>query len=156
VLPVASGLSERAPAQRKELPNGERRARVLLLDDEPAITALLARALGAEHDVVELNDPREARALLTNSHFDLVLCDVMMPFVSGPQLLAELTPELARKVVFMSGGSTREDVREFFASVPNVHLDKPFDVAQVRRLVKRLLDERPARDSTPGVKGTRP
>ena len=69
----------------------------------------------------------------------MILCDLMMPGMSGAEVYAEATarrPELAERFVFMTGGAFTERGREFLASVRAQVLDKPFDVAQLSALVR--------------------
>lgn len=67
------------------------RARVLIVDDDVVITSALRRALAKEHEVTVLNSATAALALLrTGSEFDVILCDLAMPQMSGLQLYREL------------------------------------------------------------------
>ena len=59
--------------------------------------------------------------------------------------LALTHPELAARMVFMSGGAFTQRARAFFESVPNLRLEKPFDVANLRELVRVLVAAQPHR-----------
>lgn len=70
----------------------------------------------------------------------MVLCDLMMPGVSGIDVylrVAAARPGDERKFVFMSGGSSSPRVAEFLASIPNARLAKPFSSADVGDAVRR-------------------
>ncbi len=115
------------------------RGRLLVVDDEEPIRRVLSRVLGASHEVVTAASGREGKALLErDTAFDLILCDLMMPDMSGMELhawLADHDPALARRVVFVSGGAFTPSAGEYLQSVDNLKLDKPFDVAKLLSLV---------------------
>ncbi len=141
LLPPATGAAPpRAEAPRPR-PEGAR-ARVLVVDDEQLIGSTIRRLLSA-HEVVALTDPREAMARLTGpEHFDLVLCDLMMPGLSGMELydaVAAARPEVARRMVFMSGGAVTERARAFLDRVENPQLAKPFAPQELRDAVRGWL-----------------
>ena len=121
----------------------ERRVRVLVVDDSPLMARGLARALRREHDVSTLTSAREALKCLTESdgHFDAVLCDLMMPEMTGVDFHRELErqrPEIARRVLFFTGGAFTPGARAFVRRMADRCLEKPFDVAEVRRKLAKL------------------
>ncbi len=115
------------------------RLRILLIDDEPNILKSYERALGAGHDLVLANHGEEALdAIHAQSHFDLVVCDLSMPTMSGMQLferVRELAPALTSRFVFATGGATQKSVEQFLAALPNQVLEKPFEMRVLRELV---------------------
>jgi CheY-like chemotaxis protein len=116
----------------------QRRLRVLVADDEPLVGAALRRALAA-HDVTVVGGGGAAiTAIQGEAEFDLVLCDVMMPDVSGPRVYEAVRgshPALLSRFVFITGGVVHEASRKFLQSVTNRVLYKPFDLATLRELV---------------------
>jgi len=125
----------------------EPRGRVLVIDDEEAVLAATARLLLGAHEVVAISDPREAlrRLLSGKEQFDVVFCDLMMPYLTGIQVyrrVREESAELADRFVFVSGGVTREEVRIFLDEVPNERLEKPFSSQNLRGIVRRLVGRR--------------
>ncbi len=141
-LPLAARLPDALPTPRHPTPSQPRRGRVLVIDDEPRIGAAIRRTL-LMHEVVVMTSARDAlTAMAAGEHFDLVLCDVMMPEMSGMDFFEEMTrdyPELARHIVFLSGGAFTPRAQAFLAKVPNPLLEKPFDPKQLRALVQTLL-----------------
>ena len=113
------------------------RMRVLLIDDDPHITRSLCTMLRDSADVVAFNEARDAlRALVIDSRFDAVICDVVMPELSGTQFAAEATaiaPNIAQRLVFITGNTWLEPFRDRFALRPM--LRKPFDVALLHRVL---------------------
>jgi PAS domain S-box-containing protein len=120
-----------------------RRGRILVVDDEPMIGQAIRRTLQQEHEVISLTSAREAsERLLGGERFDLILCDVMMPEMSGVdlhQVLSSRAPELAERMVFLSGGAFTPVAREFLGRVRNRRMDKPFSSQELRELVRALL-----------------
>ncbi|HEX6276683.1 MAG TPA: response regulator [Polyangiaceae bacterium] len=119
-----------------------RRARILVIDDEPLLGRTLSFMLEERHDVVVLGNGQEALARLdADSDFDLVLCDLDMPEVTGQavyEAVARTHPKLAARFVLMTGGACARWAEEFLAGYRGVQLDKPFsteDVEQVLELV---------------------
>jgi PAS domain S-box-containing protein len=125
------------------------RGRVLIVDDEPAILKTMQRLLGRDHDVVACDDSRKAATLLAEDPaFDIVLCDLMMPNVSGMALYEQLrarAPALAERFVFMTGGATEATARAFLANTSSEQMEKPFNIAHLRATVKRFVDAGSAR-----------
>ncbi len=117
---------------------------LLLVDDEVMLTHTLSRLLEQERFTVSIADGREALSRIAGGdRFDVILCDVMMPEVSGIDLyetLARTAPDQARRMVFMTGGAFAERATTTLARLPNLRLDKPFGVPQVHAAVARVLE----------------
>lgn len=120
-----------------------RRGRILIVDDDPMVGTSLSRVLSREHDVEVQTDGRAAlERIRSGARYDVIFCDLMMPILTGMALFEQLTtvaPELVDRVVLMTGGVFTTAARQFLDAVPNERLDKPFDVPNVRALVRRLL-----------------
>lgn len=136
--PAAPGTPIAAPAERAIAP-ARRRGTVLVVDDEPSVGIALCRFLAVEHDVVVCASASDARARVAQGeHFDVVLCDLMMPEMTGMELHAELVrvdPDQAARMIFMTGGAFTAKARAFLDGIPNTHIEKPFDVKLLRSLV---------------------
>jgi CheY-like chemotaxis protein len=128
------------PENRKPIraPPTERRAKILVIEDEAALGRVLVRLL-RPHQVTTVTRARAGlKQIAGGAAFDVILCDLMMPEMTGMDFFAELGrthPDLAPRVVFMSGGAFTPDARAFLEKHASRRLDKPIDVARLRRLV---------------------
>jgi len=133
----AGGANERAREARSDV-----RGRILVIDDEPGILNALERSL-SEHAVLTARDGCRAREILERDRgVDLILCDLMMPEVTGMDLhdwLAARDPGLAERMVFMTGGVFTPRAGAFLQEVDNPRLEKPFDRNELKQLVQDLL-----------------
>jgi PAS domain S-box-containing protein len=140
-LPLAEGTElEVAPKTSADATGPMRRARILIIDDEPLLGQTLRLAFEGKHDVVVATSGRQGLAELENpGEFDLILCDLMMPDVSGIAVFEQATrvrPKLVRRFVFMTGGAFTDRAREFLERHPGARLEKPFEMRQVEELLR--------------------
>ncbi len=147
-VPAALTRASIPPSSRPPALTSARRGRVLVVDDEPMVATAVRRTLSPDHDVeTELESERALERLSRGERFDVILCDVMMPNVTGVDFFHELerlAPEEVSKIVFLTGGAFVTQAREFLDKVPNLRLDKPFSPERLRSIVARLLDPSPA------------
>lgn len=133
----------RAPAGAGEPSAPGPRGRVLILDDEPFIAGLCDRTLRGEHDTLVLTSAMAALSRIEGGDdFDLILCDLMMPDMSGMELfdvLEQRFPALSERVIFLSGGAFTPAARSFRERVPNLFLDKPCPPAVLRDTVRERV-----------------
>jgi DNA-binding NtrC family response regulator len=118
-----------------------RAGRVLVIDDEAAVGRTIQRLLGEHYEVVVLTAGSAAIDLLVRdaADFDLILCDLTMPDVTGMDVYlqsVEARAEIGKHFVFMTGGTFSPRARDFLDQVPNERLDKPFDLQTVRNLAR--------------------
>jgi CheY-like chemotaxis protein len=115
---------------------------VLIVDDEELVLRSLKRLLDA-HDVVCVDSPRKALQLLeTEAPFDVILSDITMPDMTGVdfyEALLKTRPEVARRLVFLSGGVLDARVADFLAVVPNTCLEKPFKIERLKAVIQSVL-----------------
>jgi len=142
ILPAQGSIPQRAAPPTGPLPVPQRRPRVLVVDDSPLMARGLARALKPDHDVAMLTSAREALKCLTQSgRFDAVLCDLMMPEMTGVDFhreLERLKPDVAQRVLFFTGGAFTPSTRAFARRMADRCLEKPLDLAEVRRKLAEL------------------
>jgi len=143
-LPVGKPKEPRPLEKTSEPPTQDiLRGRILMVDDEPAVRSVVTRMLGRNHDVVEAGSGRQAMEIIEkDADFDVILCDLMMPDVSGIDLhawLSERDTGLASKVVFITGGVFSPRSNEYLSRSTNIKIEKPFDAASVKKMIDDLV-----------------
>ena len=117
---------------------------ILVVEDDPRVlTATVEAVEELGHRAVACNDPRDAEALVEKHGFDLILSDVLMPELTGPELVAELKqrwPALA--VLFVTGFAG--DASEVASFGDHDVLRKPFTLTQLEQAIRRSGEPRPA------------
>ena len=123
------------------LPASGQRRTVLVVDDEPHVARAIERLLRSSHDVVAVGSGLDALTYLTTSKApSVILCDLMMPTMTGMELhraLAAHRPDLARRMVFMTGGAFTPESAAFIETSSRPLLDKPFTRQAVLELIER-------------------
>lgn len=126
----------------------DRRGHILVVDDDAMAARVVGRVLGPHHDIVDVRSGKDAmNRLRSGERFDLVLCDLMMPEMTGMDLFDEVKRaglDVANRMVFMTGGAVTKRAREFVASLPDRWLEKPFDAETLRSLVREALSRHTA------------
>jgi CheY-like chemotaxis protein len=142
VLPRAVSVAA-VPGPAPVVAVGGRRGRVLVVDDEPMLCATIQRMLEGNHDVTATTTAKEALRLISGGErFDIILCDLMMPSMTGMDLHAELlasAPDQARKLVFMTGGVFTQNARIYLDKASNLSIEKPFRAPLIQSVVQKLL-----------------
>jgi signal transduction histidine kinase len=138
LLPPSAGAVDEPSAAAPSAP-AARRGRLLIVDDEVMFAKAVARSLASEHDVELATSAGEALALVrAGARFDVIVCDLMMPQMTGMELhaeLARLAPEQAAGIVFVTGGAFTAGARAFLDAVPNQRIEKPFESQQLRAVL---------------------
>jgi CheY-like chemotaxis protein len=140
-LPRVSGA---APAELPEFvahaPSGGET--ILVVEDEPVVRQLVRELLERDgYDVHTAASPAEALELWPSCDADLVISDVVMPGMSGSQLVARLRetrPDV--RVLYTSGYNDDAVVRSGVMTAEAAFLQKPFDGASLARKVREVLD----------------
>jgi PAS domain S-box-containing protein len=139
-LPAATHVrpepSERPP------PASLRRLRILVVDDEPGIRRLVAETL-RDHNVDTTSSGREALRRLEHQDYDIVLCDLIMPDLTGMDVYErqqEERPERLGRFVFMTGGAFTPRAQRFVAALDNDILQKPFQPRELLAVMARVDD----------------
>ncbi|MCB9716477.1 MAG: response regulator [Myxococcales bacterium] len=141
VLPPSgpAELRPSAPTGPEPASTRARARRVLVIDDDALVARTLRRMLKGPGEVVVTSNGREGlERLRADPRFDVVLCDLMMPELSGMDVyeaMEEERPELTERFIFMTGGAFTDRARAFLERVPNPRLDKPFNAKDLQRVV---------------------
>ncbi|MEZ4339018.1 MAG: ATP-binding protein [Sandaracinaceae bacterium] len=138
-LPAPDGSSPELRVARAA-PEVAEPLRILIVDDEALVARSIARMF-RDHQVEVHEDPHRALAAIeAGPRPDVILCDLMMPVLSGAAFrdaVAAIDPTLAARIVVITGGAYTEEGRAFLASgVPVV--EKPVDIARLRATIDAL------------------
>jgi len=133
-----------APSQPQPAAAAQRRYRVLLVDDEPLVAQTMERLLRRDYETTVAECGQDALAhVAAGTWFDAIVSDVMMPNMTGLELLGELTrvaPAQADRVIFLSGGAFTAETRERLETLGVPQLEKPVTAKQLRASVTELIN----------------
>lgn len=118
---------------------------ILVVDDDALMLGVMKDALRREYSITCVSNGQEAQDLLTQEKYDLVITDLVMPEMNGIELLMTLqNNDPTQKIIAISGGG---GITGRFDYLPvaqligaNNVLRKPFQVAELRSIVKDLLN----------------
>jgi CheY-like chemotaxis protein len=139
---LPSTSDEQAPAAVEERP-APIAGRVLVVDDEVEIAQMVSEVLNRDHhQVCVATSGREALEHLAENPADLILSDLRMPDLDGPTLHRELAarcPDLARRMVFVTGDVLAPETAKFLAETGLPVIEKPLDPYDLRLRVRTHL-----------------
>lgn len=145
VLPGApADAPTRKPESAAPPPKG-RRGSILIVDDEPLVLKVLVSLLSGEHEVSSETTAGAALARIrAGERFDAIVCDLMMPQVTGIDLyetLLEIAPRQAESTLFLTGGAFTPRARAFVDRMAASTLDKPIDARTLCARVRQIVGE---------------
>jgi len=119
------------------------RKRILVVEDEAQIRQLFEDVIrNSGHDVETAPNGRIALELIDKKNFDLIISDVKMPEVSGPEFYAALKRKgaaLEQRLIFVTGDLMNAETLQFIESTGRAWLGKPFDIAAITRTIADCL-----------------
>ena len=122
---------------------GQPSLRILIFAAEPGFAGGLARLLSRDGATVETaSDGQAAVAQLHAQRYDVVLCDLLMPTLNGPDLYALLRqhdPALCQRMIFLTGDTLGEDSQAFLDKCDQPWLYKPCTAAAIRTVIQDVL-----------------
>lgn len=143
LLPVAQRAPNGVVIEPKPALPPVRRGRILIIDDDPLVGKIIARVLQPDHDAVIATDSRAAlERLLGGEHFDAVLCDLMMPGLSGMdvhQRLSAIRPTMLARFIFMTGGAVNAAAQDFVRNVAERCIGKPVDKRVLQDMLREVI-----------------
>ncbi len=120
-------------------------SKILVLDDEKPLADLLGEMLSMlGHSPTVCYAPVAALEALSRQKYDLILSDFRMPGMDGQQFYRaalERHPELAKRIVFLTGDVVNPETMDFLESIGNPHLGKPFQLDKVEAVIAQVLGE---------------
>ncbi len=120
-------------------------ARILVVDNDPAIVRSLQRLLRAARSVETCTSGRDALERIITDPPDAVVCDLLMPDVSGMEIhhrLAASHPALLDRIVFVTDGAWTEAAKTFLEEHTDRVLEKPYEPEELRRRIREALRNR--------------
>jgi CheY-like chemotaxis protein len=118
----------------------------LIIDDEEVVVRALTRVLRAKHDVQGVTRARDGLALLADGNdYDAILCDLMMPDMSGMEFTRRLEtdwPQLRARLLLMTGGVFSQDARVFVDGLDRPPLDKPLEFTEIFAFIAEQVARR--------------
>ena len=116
---------------------------ILVVEDQPEVASILVDLLLLDdYRVDTVANGALALERLRERAYDVILSDIRMPELDGPGLYREAVrrhPELRQRFVFISGSALDPQTRKFLQETRAPSLGKPFEVAEVRQVVQRIL-----------------
>jgi len=122
--------------------SNEARLRILVVDDDPDVRAIVGHVLGAPYEVVTCSSGVEALERLDRYEPDFIVMDVMMPVLTGIETVRAIKKDARFSqvpVVFLTARTDNEAVREAMRSGGDFYLLKPFDPAELRQAVEQII-----------------
>jgi two-component system NtrC family sensor kinase len=153
-LPVVRQTGESVtPDAALPLPPKVTRKNVLIVDDEPTIVSLLREIVAAEgHRVDVAANGAQALTKLQQQPYDLIFCDIKMPYLNGRELYQEMKQcngALTQKMVFVTGDVIGEETRTFLEHTGSRFIEKPFMADDVIRVMRSVLTDEKQNTSEP-------
>jgi len=117
--------------------------RILIIEDNPMVTRSLEFKLKKDgYEVVVAEDGRKAIKVLDEETFDLILTDLMLPFVTGTQIIEHIKNKYPKIPVIVLSTSTQEDIiTDAFKMGVDDFITKPFSPSELSLRVKRTLSK---------------
>jgi signal transduction histidine kinase/PAS domain-containing protein len=131
----------------EQAPSSLRRLHLLIVDDEMMVARAAQRVFEGQFKVDIALDGRTALEKLTHTDYDVVLCDVMMPGLSGLDLYRQVRAQnegLAARFVFATGGLFNQELSDSVRRLSNMIVEKPFDAKALRRVIETAALLRPS------------
>jgi CheY-like chemotaxis protein len=121
-----------------------KKGRILVVDDEPGVRALLEKVLTQSgHSVDTIDDASKALDKLSAGvSYDVILTDARMPGMSGTEMysrILEKTPEMKNKIIFITGDVMGFDIKSFLAQNNLSYLAKPFDIKLLKDKINSII-----------------
>jgi len=126
--------------------------RILIIDDEQLLLDLLTHLLSKiGYEVDRASDSREAAGKLKDQEYDAIFLDMKMPLMSGREFYSKLEerfPDIARRVVFITGDVANPETRAFLQETGHLYLQKPFTIKEVKTLLDQFFRTETSSDAS--------
>lgn len=117
--------------------------RILVIDDEQILLDLVTHLLSKiGYQVDQAIDCREAAGKLKGGGYDAIFLDMKMPFMDGKAFYEKVQahlPEMAKRIIFLTGDIANQATTEFIQETGNLHLHKPFTIKEFKAVLDLLF-----------------
>ncbi|SRR5579884_338366 len=117
--------------------------RILVIDDEQLLLDLLTHLLSKiGYQVDQAIDSQEAAGKLKEGGYDAIFLDIKMPLMDGRRLYEKVQthfPEMARRIIFLTGDIANQSTAEFIRETGNLRLQKPFTIKEIKTVLDLLF-----------------
>jgi CheY-like chemotaxis protein len=143
-LPIVTEGRQSALVQTPaKKPEKVTKAKILVIDDEPLIRQLASRVLSEEgHEVEAVDNAEDALERIKSKRYSRILLDIKLPGTDGINLYEQfqkIAPSLMKRVVFVTGDVMDKRTTDFLAKTKVPYIKKPFDAAQLKTEINRIL-----------------
>ncbi len=118
--------------------------RVLVIDDDELVLRGLQRMLSSPYNVDSAASGNEALEKIRNTHYDVIVCDIMMPGLSGVgvyERLKSIQPDAQKRIIFISAGTFTEQSQDFANATSQPVLAKPISRQALVDALEELLEK---------------
>ena len=126
-------------------PDAEVRGQVMLIDDDEELISVLHEVISFKYDCVSFTNAKLALDVLSiNPKFDCIICDLMMPAISGMKVynkIKECAPHYLKSIVFMTGGSFTAKTDKFLNNPEITYCEKPINSQKLLEIVQGTIDK---------------
>ncbi|KFN93157.1 response regulator transcription factor [Tetragenococcus muriaticus] len=120
--------------------------KILVVEDDNNINHLLNDLLEADYQVTQAFAGSEAKRLLISEEFDLILLDLMLPGISGEQLIADIRSKKSTPIIVITAKNDPTVLSDVFDAGANDYIAKPFNTVEVTARIKNQLRARIGND----------
>src|SRR5690606_24348299 len=113
--------------------------RIMIVDDDADMRALLSMSLSGHYEVFEANNGLDAMFKLGKYEPDIAIIDIMMPLMDGKELMRKIRGTAGCETIpllALSALNSRDDIREGYNAGADLYLTKPFDPDRILRNVR--------------------
>ena len=149
-FPLTTTVSQKVTRPTKSEDSTGKGARVLVAEDESALSTAVSEALvDAGFQVDCARDGQEALDRIKAETYDLLICDLKMPRMDGPtlhRLLTQIKPTLAHRTIFVTGDVAETENERFLEESGCRWLAKPFRLADLLAFANDVVSQLPRRN----------
>lgn len=113
--------------------------KILIVEDDSAISEMLKTSLQSEYLIEQAFSGREALFILKDQTFDLILLDLMLPGMSGEEAIIEIKEITKIPIIITSALSSSDKIIELLEKGANDYITKPFDIAVLKARIQTQL-----------------